>query len=509
MIRPASRVSLTGAAFPFVVLGLTLLSLAPIWAFRFPPMQDYPQHLFVAHVTATFADPAWNWARFYEADLRVEPFSLTYLLMRFFALGFGPETSGKLTISVAILLTAAVVMREARARKGGAEPWALLLLFPLFFSQVYYLGFVPYLLSLPLLFLSLRDLESYIDRDSAVLPTIRHASHVALLFLAHPYSVVVYIGLGLAAVPFRARERRTWIRDALPPLVTLAVFVVWYAISTDLSRLGQGGEAAFRWWPLFHGTVTFFLLPFTGMQITGGGNWLATLPWFCVVAVIGMSFPRRDRPIAVPRITLVFLFLSVCMYVALPHWVDRYSFFNLRLAPVIYVIAVFAISYVPLSQVAKVLTAVAAAGAILVHGDLHRRVSEETENLLPLLAEMAPNAPILPLLFDSSSKVMDSSFFYQFHDHDYFYYHVLVGGGANPTLFSNPMFPVQYREGARPPMPTSPESVERADLASYRYVLSRGAPLESTRFLERFLSITARSGPWVLFENPNFDAGSR
>lgn len=509
MTRPASPVSLTGAAFPLAVLGLTLLSLAPIWAFRFPPMQDYPQHLFVAHVAATFADPAWNWARFYEADLRVEPFSLTYLLMRFFALGFGPETSGKLTISVAILLTAAVVTREARDRKDGAEPWALLLLFPLFFSQVYYLGFLPYLLSLPLLFLALRDLETYSARAPAVLSVIRHAGHVALLFLAHPYSVVVYIGLGLAAVPLRTWDRGAWVRGALPPLATLAVFVVWYALSTDLSRLGEGGEAAFRWWPFVAGTVTFFMLPFTGMQITGGGNWLATLPWFCVVAAIGMSFPHRNHPVAVPRISLVFLFLSICMYVALPHWADRYSFFNLRLAPVIYVMAVFVISYIPLSRVAKALTAVAAAGAILVHADLHRSVSEETEELLPLLAEMAPNAPILPLLFDTSSKVMDSSFFYQFHGHDHFYYHVLVGGGANPTLFSNPMFPVQYREGVRLPMPATPDRVEQADLASYRYILSRGAPPKSMRFLEHFLLVTARSGPWVLFENPNFDTSSR
>ena len=82
-------------------------------------------------------------------------------------------------------------------------------------------------------------------------------------------------------------------------------------------------------------------------------------------------------------------------------------------------------------------------------------------------------------------------------------------GWYNPTLFSNPMFPVQYREGARLPMPATPDRVEQADLASYRYILSRGAPPKSMRFLERFLSVTARSGPWVLFENPDFDTSSR
>jgi hypothetical protein len=34
------------------------LSLWPVWRFRFPAMQDYPHHLFISYVLATFNDPS-------------------------------------------------------------------------------------------------------------------------------------------------------------------------------------------------------------------------------------------------------------------------------------------------------------------------------------------------------------------------------------------------------------------------------------------------------------------
>ncbi len=42
--------------FYAAVILLAALSLWPVWSVRFLPMQDYPQHLFIAYVTATFED---------------------------------------------------------------------------------------------------------------------------------------------------------------------------------------------------------------------------------------------------------------------------------------------------------------------------------------------------------------------------------------------------------------------------------------------------------------------
>ena len=36
--------------FYLALAGLTILALIPVWAYRFLPMQDYPQHLYLARV---------------------------------------------------------------------------------------------------------------------------------------------------------------------------------------------------------------------------------------------------------------------------------------------------------------------------------------------------------------------------------------------------------------------------------------------------------------------------
>jgi len=139
----------------------------PIWSVRFLPMQDYPQHLFIAYVTATFEDPSLAWGRFYLADLAVRPYRLAYLIERFLASFFDIEVAGKLVISGVIILTSIFVAKNAEKCSGKDAPWGLLVLFPLIFNQFFYLGFQSYLLSLPILFLALMDLDSFTVRRAS------------------------------------------------------------------------------------------------------------------------------------------------------------------------------------------------------------------------------------------------------------------------------------------------------------------------------------------------------
>src|SRR5581483_5201553 len=121
-------------------------SLLPLWAARFPAMQDYPQHLFAARVISSLGDPALNFKQFYSTHLHVT-YSLFYAVTALLARAAPIEVAGKVALSLyAVLVTAAVVRLRRENRAAG---WGPLLFYPLALNQQYFLGNVNFLLSLP------------------------------------------------------------------------------------------------------------------------------------------------------------------------------------------------------------------------------------------------------------------------------------------------------------------------------------------------------------------------
>ena len=152
------------------------------------------------------------------------------------------------------------------------------------------------------------------------------------------------------------------------------------------------------------------------------------------------------------------------------------------------------------------------AGLVILSAGVQARVSAEKDEILPLLREMSPNARVLALPFRTGSDAVDPAFFYQIHHHDPNWYHVVVGGGANPGLFPNAWLPVQYRADFSLPKPEvygeryeflpKPEVLTHFTWEDYEphydYVLARGAPRSFVEYLSDHLGVT-RSGSWTLF----------
>jgi len=490
-------------SFLFAVVLLVALSLWPVWSVRFLPMQDYPQHLFIAFVAATFDDPYLTWDRFYQATSAVGPYRLSYLIVHIFALWFEIETAGKLLVSLVVLLTALVVIRESAHHETGASPWGLLLLFPFMFSQIYYLGFQGYLLSLPILFLALRDLETFTARPLTASSAARHLALQVLLFLAHPYTVLVYLGLAAAALPFALRRRDALARAVVAPLILGLAFFAWYLAAPSPENLPQGAGWSVRWWPFVEGTLGFISLMFTGMGLSEGVSWLHSLLWLTLGILFFASGVVHRKRFDVPVKARVFLYLTLALLAALPFWFGYYAYFGQRLAPVAYGLLALVLAHVPLHRIGGAFCVVALAGLLLLTGRTHERLSAETATLLPVLAEMDPGATVLPLYADARSQVLDPRFFEQFHAHDHYYYHLLIGGGFSPTLFPNAMLPVQYRAGLSLPQATDLRQFRWESYAPYyRYVLVRGASPAFIADMRRTTELTARYGPWTLFKNP-------
>jgi len=478
------------------VLTLTLFCLWPVWALEFPPLQDYPQHLFLAHVNATYSNPAYNWPQYYLADLKFGPYALFYLLVAGLDKIMPITIAGKLYLSLYISLLSGLACVLLKKTRSGNPPWASLLLFPLAFHQMYFMGFTNFLLSVPILIFALLDHQRLVSGPPAVSAFLRQAVLVLLLLLCHPYTILVYICLaGTNAI---LPEANTLRRKAafIPPLATACFFGIWYVWALP----GNQGKMPLVWWP-WRETLHYYLLMFTGMRWNNGINWPTFAAWIAAGAIVlfgvarsikaGISFPKR--------MALAFA-LATAGFFVLPFWAGQYSYFSLRMAPISYLLAAILAGYCTLSRRAGLCLACIAALLIIQSASMQAAISDETAVVKPLVQRMAPNATLLPITFQTESAILDSHFFPEAHSHDYFYYHLLVGGGASPNLFPSPMLPVRFKPGVNLPKATHDFSWQEHG-SKYDYILTRGAPVEFPPFIKRYATLVSQSGDWLLFKN--------
>ena len=367
-----------------------------------------------------------------------------------------------------------------RKRHGTAgEPWPLLLLFPFLFNQIYYLGIENYLIAIPILFLCIEHLDRFAGRKTSVKSISIHALLLVFLFAAHPYTLLVYIVFCLATTSIHLPDRWAFLRAIAPATILCAIFIAWYlyfSAKLDPVRYDYYGLS---WWSL-KGTFLYYLLPFTGMRITGGVNWMVMNTWTFLFAIILFEGIQRKEWFSLPLKEMRLFLLTSIGFFVLPFGAGHYSYFNLRLAPISYILLCIILSRIPIKRSQGIILTVLAAFLVISSLNLGRAVSSETEEILPVLKKMEPNALILPLIFDASSAELDPLFFYQFHSHDHDYYHVLVGGGANPLNIRNPFSPHNSRNRYLCPIrPPRRSSHGNPTGAIHQYILTRGAPRTS------------------------------
>ena len=465
-------------------------------------MQDYPQHLFIAHVLSTFASPDFNWQQNYELNSSWSAYALTYGLLRAFAVLTNIEVAGKLIISLYVLLMSVVVLRGARYHSETQTPWALLLIFPFIFNQTYFLGFQSYLLSIPLLFLALMDLGEFASRPVTLRSALYQSIILSLLFLTHPFGVLTYLVFGGVLALFNFSNRETFRKTVIPLVLVTIVFGVWYLVSSVQANAPKY-EWSVGWWEGKY-VATFYFTMFTGMRWFNGINFLAVALWSSVFGILVFFAVREWKQVSVSAPAITFLTLALAGYMILPFWMGYYAYFNLRLAPVTYLLIAWIFANVRLPAIAGHICGALTLGLVMISINQHAGITQETEQLLPILAKMEKNSAVLPLLLDTRTAVLDSDSFYQLHAHDHYYYHVLVGGGVNPLPFPNPMLPLHLRQDRDWPTPKALEElvprIWKEVISKYRYVLVRTYTTQPIQQLSQFANIVIQSGPWTLLE---------
>jgi hypothetical protein len=468
---------------------------------RLLPMQDYPQHLFLSHVIATYENPAYNWKEFYTVDLKLSPYMLWYLAMKPLSLLYGVEVAGKMLFSLYILLISLLVHRTRRLCPKGAFPWGALLLFPFAFNQVYFMGFANYIVLLPVLMLAVMDLEELALKGLSWWRVVLHATFLTTLYLGHPYTVLVYICLAVTTALCFWDNRSTMLKVLLPSVLLGGGFLHWYLVCHNASPVSNSYSWRVNWLSV-NNLIHYYIPMFTGMRLTNGPDWSALVAWIVIATTCLYAWQHTQNRYSMFKLPIFLFFASIAGYFVLPFRYGYYSYFNLRLAPVSYFLMVLLLARLLMAPIARILVAVATVTLVVLIIISQSRVSRSSEAVLPLLGVMEKNSLVLPLIFDSASTVIDPACFDEFHMHELNYYHVLIGGGANPTLFPNAMMPVQYRPGIYLPYPEKPYDFRWEEHGQYyTYFLLRGAPAEFSRRLKMHTKLVATSGPWSLFLN--------
>ncbi len=79
------KINLSESTFWYLVVALlTIISLWPIWSVRFPPMQDYPQHLSQVQILSEYSNPDYDYKDNFSADLKPVPYATFYAITFFF-----------------------------------------------------------------------------------------------------------------------------------------------------------------------------------------------------------------------------------------------------------------------------------------------------------------------------------------------------------------------------------------------------------------------------------------
>jgi hypothetical protein len=505
----------------------TVAAVAPIWAFRFLPMQDYPQHLFYSFVLATWSSPEFDWATHFNASLSPGPYTIFYLLTSSLVKWIGAESAGSAVVTAYVLGLSAYVAVEAWDRQE--KPWPLLIVLPLAFTQPYYMGFTNYFLAIPTLLFALRSHSQLLESGGRRAgPWIWQVACGLLLFFSHLSMIFVYVGLAALRVGRRLPRERPW-AAALAPAAVGMLLAMWLWLAPHTQELKQAGDWEVHWWP-FKLTLAYLALPFTGMRIAGGVRAGCLLAWLLITVAIGASLwrkglgskPESTAPEVSPsesssiasddargpnhagrildqRIDLT---ASILAFLALPFWLAHYSYVNLRLASVVYLLAAIVLAQVSIRPFWRPVLVAGVLGLCITTWTIHREADAETAQLVPLLAAMEPNRAVITFYPDAVTRALDHQFFYQHHSHVHTYYHVLRGGGVSPTLFPTTLIPIQYRDPAQIPYSVHVERFSAAKAARfYTYLLIRGGEKgpANTTFLKSYQPIGV-SGRWKLYQ---------
>lgn len=489
----APRRALASELFEVLFALFALSSAVPLFVARYVPIQDLPQHAAAVRVLHDFHTPAFGFERFFELHLGSTQYLAVYALADLFAYFFDVVVATKLVLAAAVVALP-YSLRALLAALDRPESYALLSL-PLVYNTELVLGFLNFMLGVPLMFWGLALFLRY-----QAAPTRRRSialGAVALCcFLAHvvPYALLL-IGALILGV------RRSPARAALPFLPSLALGAVWAALSPSGRALAALSSSASLFTAHEPFSVRLREISFWVNDVLWGNEDERTLAVFIVVLALTfvLGLARRSRPSNLLLRLAALVPLCWVAYFVLPASFEFIWPIHARFAllGVLFLIPVLPITP---QRVRVALGAFALAMALFVNVSVARAfaASEKLEyaGLRALLQRIPYGSRTAGLVFDAGSRFVRFSPYL----HAVAWVQAERGGAVMFTFADFPASPFRFRESNRPPrVPPRwewlPARVDtERDLGFYDYVLTRSA-----RWPVRGFTLVKSAGSWALW----------
>jgi hypothetical protein len=520
-----ARGEIASGLFSLVFFAAVVLIVWPLCTPGYLPIEDLPQHLAAVRVLHSYHDPQFGFARYFELDLFRTQYLAYYLVADGLAYLVDLELGNRLLIIACAASTPYALRYLLRALER--DQWPALFALPLTYNAHLILGFVNFLMAIPL---ALFGLGLAVRQRSA--PTrmrgVALACIAVICFFSH---VVPFALLALGCVLIAADPKPLTTLKYLAPLLPAGLVSLLWLFASPAGRAtmraahgGAGGPqpiyqtASFSLHDMpnwltdtFHGDDDALVLRGCALVLC------LTLVLGCAAAVRGVMLARSQRtrvavedgarpsgfraarsPLYLRLLPLAPL--SLLLYFVTPTAYDW-------IWPIAQRFPLLAVLFlIPVLPAPPRLAAVVLAGALLGLTFAQERLvarafaqfaGQEVGDFDRALAAIPAQKRVLGLIYArGSSQVKFAPFI-----HYVAYYQVRKGGAVMFTFADFPQSPFRFRDANRPPrVPPRwewlPHLVRPSALAWYEYVLVRAGPSPCAGMCE----LTYRGSMWSVWK---------
>lgn len=459
-----------------VAFWLTVAAVAtPLFLAHYLPFTDLPEHVAAMATMSRYFDAASADARTYSIAFWRSQYLLYHgsgaLLTRL----TGDAVLANRLLLVAVGVALPLSVRSALRALCKDDALAILACMP-FLSRPLFIGFLPYMSSMPLFFFGIaavvrcaakKERPARVTAALAALAMALLYTHLSIFVVFVPTAIT--LTLILVAKDGAVTDVRVLLRDAtrsvgwLFPACLMATvwsFAEKITIRSDSlwdpSEIGTMGlKRSLRALPLW----TFDTFRTHSDEICGG-LWWTVLAILAVVAARAAKKkakiePSTEAPSSVLRFvrrldpSYVPLFCLLVVYFATPFRVGAGVMLNVRLAPLVALSAILTVGHVPRAPRNVLLALVTCVTMAYAANAAHeiRSLARNADGLDEVLAAMRPEARLVTLSF-ASNKTHAHFSPYSFPGS---YYRARGGTIAGYSFSDLSHWPVQYRAEAKPP----------------------------------------------------------
>ncbi|WP_394834929.1 hypothetical protein LVJ94_51365 [Pendulispora rubella] len=468
----------------------TLVTVAPLFAGKFLPFVDLPEHVASIATMHDLAAPHSVASQYYDLAIARSPYVLYHAVGALLTSVAGSAEHANLVLLALAGIALPLSFRSLLRALGRDERLAIFAPM-LFWNRALLIGFLPFIASIPLAFFALGMVARQAQeprRSRAIVLAVL----AVVLFYVHLSSYIFFSVTAFfwSLLPSLRREAGRRLPDAIRRVVWMVpsgvTAMVWFVLGkmtvhgdslTDADEIGSMGLVrALHALPLW----TFDIWLSHVDEVCAGVWWGA----FFVIAVTTLRRDMRREASPAPWVQLYIpLACAMLAYLLIPFRVGAGTMLNVRLAPLIALSALLPLELDASRLNVRLLPFVAAASLVTsawAGYEVWTYSHVDMAGFDALLAKMKPGTSVMTLNFDASSPRRHWLGLFSGS------YHRARGGGVASYSFAElHHWPIHYVESVRPPRKPVPFFIlapcvyrNRIDGAYFDYILVQGKDVD-------------------------------